>query len=58
MNTSAATNKVKRLIESEKELVKAYGAKRARLIMRRIEFLRATPRLADVPVTPPSPLSP
>lgn len=53
MKTSAATNKLKRLLEKETELVKNFGPKRARLVMRRIEVLRAAPRLADIPITRP-----
>jgi len=44
---------LKKILNSEKELVKAYGAERATIIKRRMVFLKATGSLSRVPVTPP-----
>lgn len=53
MNIFFKTNKLKKIFNSEKELVKAYGPEMAKIIMRRMVFLAATGNLYRVPVTPP-----
>lgn len=53
MTVTVKTTKLQKLIEKENELQKAFGAKRARLVMRRITFLQAAASLADVPVSKP-----
>lgn len=47
------TNKLEKRFNSEKELIKAYGAKNAKIIKMRMSFLRAASSLSTVPVTPP-----
>jgi len=47
-------NKLAKIFNSEKALVKAYGQANARKIMRRMTLLEAAETLADVPATPPT----
>jgi plasmid maintenance system killer protein len=53
MDITFASEKLKRQLSDAKQLQKAFGdrAKRVRL---RLDFLKAAPALADVPVTPPT----
>lgn len=53
MNIVFKTRKLKKIFNSEKELVRAYGAERATVIKNRMVFLRAAGNLYRVPVTPP-----
>ena len=53
MNIVFKTTKLKKIYNSEKELVKAYGAERAVIIKRRMVFLKAANNLSRVPITPP-----
>ena len=53
MNIVFKTTKLKKVFNSEKELVKAYGAERASIIKRRMVFLKAANNLYRVPITPP-----
>ena len=53
MNIVFKTTKLKKIFNSEKELVKTYGAERAGIIKWRMVFLKAAGSLSRVPVTPP-----
>ena len=53
MNIVFKTRKLEKIFNSEKELIKAYGLKMAKIIILRMAFLRATSNLYRIPVTPP-----
>lgn len=53
MNIVFKTTKLKKIFNSEKDLVKAYGTERATIIKKRMVFLKAANNLSRVPVTPP-----
>ncbi len=53
MNIVFKTTKLRKIFNSEKELVKAYGAKKAAILKKRMFFLKAVNNLSRVPVTPP-----
>ena len=53
MNIVFKTTKLNKIFNSEKKLVKTYGAERAAIIKKRMVFLRAASNLYRVPVTPP-----
>jgi proteic killer suppression protein len=50
------TTKLQKVCNSESKLIRKYGNKEARLIMRRMDFLSQTPKLGDVPHLPPTKL--
>ena len=47
------TNKLEKIFNSEKNLVRVYGSMNAAKIKRRMDFLKAAPSLEDVPQAPP-----
>jgi len=47
------SKKLERTLNSEKEIYRKYGEGIGRLLMRRLQFLRSAPTLADVPQKPP-----
>ena len=47
------TRKLGKIFNSEKELKRAYGDRRARVIKMRLAVLREAPTLSQVPTTPP-----
>lgn len=53
MKVSVRTTKLQKLLSKHRELVKKYGEKRARLIERRIVYLREASNLHNVPPTKP-----
>ena len=53
MKVTVKTTKLQKLLGKHKELVKAFGDKRARLIERRIVYLRGASNLHNVPPTKP-----
>lgn len=53
MNIVFKTTKLKKIFNSEKELVRAYGAEKAAVIKKRMAFLRSASNIYRVPVTPP-----
>ncbi len=53
MDISFKNNKLQKVFNSSAELTKKYGARNARIIQRRMAFLRAAPTLAEVPHRPP-----
>ena len=53
MNIAFRNKTLKKVFNSEKELKKEFGSEKARLIMRRMAVLRASPVLAEVPYTKP-----
>lgn len=53
MEISFATKKMQKTCASEKECIKTWGAKRGRLVMRRLLDLSAAECLADVSRLPP-----
>jgi proteic killer suppression protein len=53
MNIVFKTTKLEKMFNKERGLVKAYGAERAAIIMKRMVFLKAAGNLYRVPVTPP-----
>lgn len=53
MDIAFRNKTLKKVFNSEKELKKKFGAEKARLIMRRMAVLRASPVLAEVPYTKP-----
>ena len=53
MKVSVGTTKLQKLLGKHKELVKAFGDKRAKMIEKRVAFLGAAPNLQDVPQTKP-----
>ncbi len=52
------TTRLKKLLESEKELVRKYGTKEANALMRCLTHLEGAERLCDVPTMPPTSLHP
>jgi len=54
LDISFKDNKLAKIFNSEKALVKAYGRANARKIMMRMTLLEGAETLADVPVTPPT----
>ena len=53
MDIAFRNKTLKKVFNSEKELKKEFGTEKARLIMRRIAVLGASPLLAEVPHTKP-----
>ena len=53
MEISFETRKLSKIFNSEKEMVKQYGPKLGKCIMRRLSVLEAAESLADIPVSPP-----
>ena len=53
MDISFCNQRLKATYNSEKKLLRKYGAENARLIGRRMAVLRAAPSLDDVPHQPP-----
>lgn len=53
MDINFRKHKLERVFNAERELVKVYGQKQARLLIRRLAVLAAAPTLADVPTTKP-----
>jgi toxin HigB-1 len=53
MKVSFKTTKLQKLLGQHKELVKAFGDKRARLIERRMVYLKGASNLQDVPQKKP-----
>ena len=53
MNINFATQKLSKVFNSEKLLLKEYGAENTRIIMRRMMVLRAAPTLENVSHRPP-----
>ena len=53
MNIIFKTNKLRKIFNCEKELVRTYGAERAAIVKKRMVFLKAANNLYRVPVTPP-----
>lgn len=54
MDIAFKTRKLQRVFNSERELRKKYGERRAAAIMRRLAVLKNAPTLDKVPVTPPN----
>lgn len=54
MDVAFRTRKLQRVFNSERELRKKYGERRAAAIMRRLAVLKNAPTLDKVPVTPPN----
>ncbi len=52
MEITFANRRLRRQLESEREIMKAFG-ERGRKLMRRLAVLQAAATLADVPATPP-----
>lgn len=53
MIISFKTKKLEKIFNSEKELIKEYGKKTSRVIMRRMALLRAAIHLGEIPHKPP-----
>lgn len=53
MNIAFKTTKLKKVFNTEKGLVKAYGADKAKALKNRIYILKTANNLMQVPVTPP-----
>jgi toxin HigB-1 len=53
MDIAFATNKLRKIFNSENELIREYGAEIARVIMRRMSILRAASNLDEVSYLPP-----
>ncbi len=53
MDISFINNKLQKIFESEKELIRNYGEQRGKKIKRLVSFLRATTCLEHVPITKP-----
>jgi len=53
MEVSFATKKLAKILNSEKETVREFGAKLGKSIMRRLAVLEAANCLEDVPIKPP-----
>jgi toxin HigB-1 len=53
MELDFATNKLRKRLSSEKEMVREHGPDNARLLMRRLAVLLAAPSLAEVPTQRP-----
>ncbi len=53
MNISFATNKLQKVFNAEKELVKAYGSNQAKKIRIRLKVLENAANLAEVPAQKP-----
>lgn len=47
------SKKLEKTLNSETEMYRKYGKEIGRLVMRRLQFLRAAPTLGDVPQKPP-----
>ena len=58
MDIAFRTRKLERTFNSAAALQKAYGARKARVIMTRMTVLRAAASLATVPATPPDRVHP
>lgn len=53
MEIAFETKKLAKILNSEKEIVRTFGAENGRKIMRRLLVLHNAPTLADVPATKP-----
>jgi len=53
MEVSFETNRLARILNSEKETIRVFGSKLGKSIMRRLAVLDAANCLKDVPITPP-----
>ena len=53
MDITFRNRKLARIFNSERELTKAYGSRRARTIMMRLAVLKSARTLSHVPTTPP-----
>ena len=53
MEISFETKKLAKVFNSEKEIIREYGSKLGKCIMRRLAVLEAANNLIEIPVTPP-----
>ena len=53
MEVSFETNKLAKIFGSEKKIIREYGSKLGKCIMRRLAFLEAADSLSDIPTSPP-----
>ena len=53
MKIEFATNKLAKILSSQKEMLKAYGSIRAKKLMIRLKVLESAYNIAEVPKTPP-----
>lgn len=53
MDIAFATRKLEKVLNSEKGIIRKYGAENGRKIIRRMTVLANAPTLADVPTVPP-----
>ena len=53
MDITFKNEKLARIFNSEKNLVREYGSENTKLIKRRMDFLKAAPCLDEVPYRPP-----